>query len=424
MLRAYPQEISSETLLEEYLFDDFLKNGFQSKVIYPLKQYNNFFNSSKLIETNNSILIDSILSFSTYLQNRKHTYTYDDNGRITYSTSYYMSNYGWEPIRGFNYIFDDSGKLINIFHEYWSDNHWTIDVKDSFFYDGNGNNSLILIQYIKDNKLKNVFRITNEFDFKDRLILSITETWADSFWINKVKAMYEYHSQDLTNNFLIQEWQENNWVNYWLGNYYYNDNWELSSIVVKKWISGVWTNNIKTSFTYSNVESKAIELIQTWNSIAWINYQQFSYYYNKNNFFIRGICEYFETKWWVPGDGIIHISNPDGFSEHLSAKEVLAYYTNSLDSGQPHLSDYTLYQNYPNPFNPSTNIKFQIPNSSYVLLKVYDILGREIATLVNEPKSAGNHTAEWNATNFSSGVYIYKITAGEFSDVKKMLLLK
>lgn len=87
-------------------------------------------------------------------------------------------------------------------------------------------------------------------------------------------------------------------------------------------------------------------------------------------------------------------------------------------------SKFNLEQNYPNPFNPNTTIGYELRALSVVMLKVYDILGREVATLVNEPKSAGRHTAEWNAVNLPSGVYIYEINAGKFSDVKKMILLR
>jgi hypothetical protein len=86
--------------------------------------------------------------------------------------------------------------------------------------------------------------------------------------------------------------------------------------------------------------------------------------------------------------------------------------------------DYTLDQNYPNPFNPSTKISYSIKEEGLVTLKVYDILGKEIATLVNENKPAGNYEVEFNASLLPSGMYIYKIQSGQFSDAKKMILTK
>lgn len=87
-------------------------------------------------------------------------------------------------------------------------------------------------------------------------------------------------------------------------------------------------------------------------------------------------------------------------------------------------TDYKLYQNYPNPFNPTTSIKFSIPKSSYVELKIYDILGKEVATLISDPYQAGVYVFDFNASTLASGVYFYKLVAGDFKEIKKMILLK
>ena len=85
---------------------------------------------------------------------------------------------------------------------------------------------------------------------------------------------------------------------------------------------------------------------------------------------------------------------------------------------------FKLEQNYPNPFNPSTTIKYSIPKQSYVTIKIYDVPGREVQTLVNEQKPAGNYQVEFNAANLPSGVYFYRIQAGSFKQVRKMMLIK
>jgi hypothetical protein len=85
---------------------------------------------------------------------------------------------------------------------------------------------------------------------------------------------------------------------------------------------------------------------------------------------------------------------------------------------------FKLKQNFPNPFNPTTQINYELPITNYVDLKIHDILGRKVATLVREKKKAGSHHVEWDASGFASGVYYYRIEAGDFVDVKKMLLIK
>ena len=87
-------------------------------------------------------------------------------------------------------------------------------------------------------------------------------------------------------------------------------------------------------------------------------------------------------------------------------------------------SDIELFQNYPNPFNPSTIISYQLPENSFVNLVVYNALGQKVAELVNQHQSVGQYSVKFDASNLPSGVYIYKLQADEFSDVKKMLLTK
>jgi len=83
-----------------------------------------------------------------------------------------------------------------------------------------------------------------------------------------------------------------------------------------------------------------------------------------------------------------------------------------------------LHQNYPNPFNPSTTIEFSLPRSGHVRLKVFNILGQVVTTLVNEELNVGTYTTQWNASGVASGVYFYRMRAGDFVDTKKLLLLK
>jgi hypothetical protein len=99
-------------------------------------------------------------------------------------------------------------------------------------------------------------------------------------------------------------------------------------------------------------------------------------------------------------------------------------YSNAIEVDIDQPGEFYLAQNYPNPFNPITNLSFVIGHSSFVTLKVYDILGNEVATLVNEEKPAGRYTIEFDGYNLASGIYYYQIKAGSFTAVKKLILLK
>ncbi|MCS5651827.1 MAG: T9SS type A sorting domain-containing protein, partial [Candidatus Marinimicrobia bacterium] len=133
-----------------------------------------------------------------------------------------------------------------------------------------------------------------------------------------------------------------------------------------------------------------------------------------------------------------HISNRNnvwytGFG-HLYAYNFLqSTYPNmnlsSHDIKEPVAQQFTLFHNYPNPFNPTTIISYDLPERAQVTLDIYDILGKQIKTLVNQSQDAGNKIAMWDGTDdlgsqVSAGVYLYQIQAGEFSQTRKMLLLK
>jgi len=140
------------------------------------------------------------------------------------------------------------------------------------------------------------------------------------------------------------------------------------------------------------------------------------------HFYCRGVENIF-----VHGAGYMRIraeqvSNPSQFIE-------LDFRANTPQTiGITNISsvakEFSLSQNYPNPFNPNTKINFSIPKSDYVSLRVYDMLGREVSVLVNGQLTAGEYQADFNAKGLSSGMYYYSLRAGEYVDVKKMVLVK
>lgn len=97
-----------------------------------------------------------------------------------------------------------------------------------------------------------------------------------------------------------------------------------------------------------------------------------------------------------------------------------------VDQGTPgdQPADYALRQNYPNPFNPSTTITYSIPGAVFVSMKIFNLLGMEVATLVNGMQDGGNHRVAWNASGVTSGVYLYTLKAGEFTHTRSMVLLR
>lgn len=121
-----------------------------------------------------------------------------------------------------------------------------------------------------------------------------------------------------------------------------------------------------------------------------------------------------------------HVWIRDEFTEVSSRDTFQVIYRSGATAveSEPHAVSFRLQQNYPNPFNPSTTISFEIGRSTLVSLKVYDVLGEEVATLTNETKQPGRHEIQWDASSLPSGIYFYRLQAGGFSDIKKMALIR
>jgi hypothetical protein len=141
------------------------------------------------------------------------------------------------------------------------------------------------------------------------------------------------------------------------------------------------------------------------------------------------------TSWTAVNTGLtntsvyaIAVSGPNLFAgTHTTGvwRRPLSEMITSVERASAQLPEkFALYQNYPNPFNPSTTIEFSLPHSSYVALKVFSLLGEEVATLAGQDFTAGIYKVEWNPKGVASGVYLCRLVAGSFVETKKMLLLR
>jgi hypothetical protein len=137
---------------------------------------------------------------------------------------------------------------------------------------------------------------------------------------------------------------------------------------------------------------------------------------------------YYFQRWFGGGNNSYtgtSVSTPLNMTNPISQIAIYDTINTSISNiGTEIPEKYNLYQNYPNPFNPTTNIKFDIPSSSFASLKIYDINGREVAQLVNQNLQAGKYEYSFNAASLASGIYYFKLVSGEFSQIKKMILVK
>ena len=185
--------------------------------------------------------------------------------------------------------------------------------------------------------------------------------------------------------------------------------WNIRNIGYNIGICRLRFINSKTGWALS---SSGTTILKTTN--AGVNWQLQTN--NNSGITLRDLYILDENYLWAVGDsnstkGIVFRTTTGG-----------ALFVNQTGTETP--INYKLEQNYPNPFNPKTNIKFDIAKSEFVTLKVYNILGKEIETLVNDKLSSGSYEVKWDASQYPSGIYFYNLQAGNFSETKKMTLIK
>jgi hypothetical protein len=156
--------------------------------------------------------------------------------------------------------------------------------------------------------------------------------------------------------------------------------------------------------TYDCQESNCEELLKNTNTElgkAWLDSKQNNYVYVFN-----------------------HLTNAWKFAMNIMGANLKKQALENYSDGTGLPKEFKLEQNYPNPFNPSTRINYQLPEKKHVSLKIYDIRGTLVATLIDKEVDAGYHAIEWNASGFASGVYFYRLKSGSFVATKRLLLLK
>jgi photosystem II stability/assembly factor-like uncharacterized protein len=258
----------------------------------------------------------------------------------------------------------------------------------------------------------------NDYKNKGYIVREITDTTAIGDRIVSVNYFYRNSSNN------------KNQIEYWLykdGNLYIDYYEHNSSGFFPKYISSL-TNDSTSGDLFTQIDWQLIQetyFSTNYNCQEWIQWHhsmsgqdntveviapgigltKYIYYYGTSPFSIDSLY----IIGYIKGGVLIG----DSTSKILS-----------VDEFHQKPSSYILQQNYPNPFNPNTTISFDLPSKSFVSLKVFDLMGREVATIISEKMSAGTYSRQWNAVNMSSGIYFYRLQAGSYTQTKKLVLLK
>jgi len=192
--------------------------------------------------------------------------------------------------------------------------------------------------------------------------------------------------------------------------YYTNDGLNWTSILMSyfyNYLSEIWFVNSNTGWIGTTLSQKIFKTTDGGNTWGTQNINGTSSY-GGPIFFIDSVTGWVQTSW----NKLAHTTNGGGPITTV----------NNLTLNIP--DNFILYQNFPNPFNATTNINFFNNKKSFIIIKIYNITGKEIETLTNKEYKPGEYSLKWDANNYSSGVYFYRIEAGDFTNVKKMILIK
>jgi hypothetical protein len=400
------------------------------------------------------------------------SYTYTPEGLKTEEIDQFWIDGAWVNSYRYStsYFIND---IVSLYLEQsWSGTEWVNSYEDVSIYNNDLQLKIYAVQQWNGAAWDSLYKTTYDYDNSGNLEITIDQSWNGTGWDNQYKNTYQYNANNDVSERLEEQWFEGNWKNSILDVYNYNEQDQLELIASFWWPDTAWKESVEiyyaydsygyitdklTKFweseelglqnkyhqTYEYLPGTGIETVvtnQEWSlqSEEWINqYREVKSYDEENN-----IQNYLTEVWggtdWLPafqdnytydehGNLDIQLSqnwNGTEWINSFKATHVWLFVTSVEDDPASLPFAYSLKQNYPNPFNPSTKISYTVGKTSNVQLRIFDVLGNELETLINQEKPAGTYQLIWNAANFPSGVYFYQIKSDEFVQTKKMILLK
>ena len=362
--------------------------------------YNSNFNQVRLLEYN------WLNNNWTYYLNRLSEY--DLSNRINLSTYQSYLSQQWYNDSSFIYTYDDIQKIITCTIRLWN-NNWI-----------------------------NSRRYLYEYDANDQLIKETYQGWVNNSWMDSTLIEYTYAFTDNFDEIIQKRYSNNIWQNYYRSKYLYNNlmlNIETDDYF---WRNGAWRDTLKYISEYNNFENIVTQTSLAYSNGTWENSTRTEYTYDAQNNVLDAVIKIWLFNSWINtlklsfefdaygNMTLLLLQHWNFISGWANFYRTMAYYTEitSCYDDDISLKEFELFQNYPNPFNPTTKISYTIPEGGNVTLKVFDLLGSEVAELVNGETEAGNYEINFDASLLPSGVYIYKLQAGDFVETKKMILIK
>jgi hypothetical protein len=376
-----------------------------------------------------------------WVNTKRYLYTYDESGNILTNTYEDWIDGKWESTEKYTYTYsyDNSGYSRTGLYSKWIDGAWVISRRFTYVYNNAGNHVSELYEKYEDGAWINLSRYSYTCSNSGKELTELYEQWAENSWQTMYNLSYTYDNSDREISELYEYPIDSTQVTSMRLTFTYDNSGNLlTRFYDMKDNSSDWINYGRISYTYNGSGNCLSEIIENWADSAWVNAGKYTFTYDNNGNAVHGESFTWQNNSWVayPGTLELYYNNNTEYSFCFGSVvdvEYTAINLTGIDPGVLHTGSFNLAQNYPNPFNPVTVISYQIKASlnpsqggtlTHVTLKVFDVLGKEVAVLVNEEKTAGKYEVMFNAANLSSGMYFYQLNAGDFVQVKKMMLLR
>ena len=360
-------------------------------------------------DTNNNLTTETYLKWngSGWRNSYLYTYTYDANNNQTDFITQKWNGSAWELKSQITYAYDGNNNLTSRLYQIWIGNAWKNHWLETNTFDANNNLLSFLFQTWNGSAWKNEYIYTQTFDINNHLTINLQSFWLDNAWSDQEQYTFTYDTNNNLKGALFQYMFGNAWVNSDQTTFTYDENNNRESELYQIWDGGTWVNSGQTTFTYDANNNQISALYQIWNESAWVNSIQTNYTYDANNIKIsKSYKQFYHLGTEIEyGDSTFYY-----FGEVLGVKDMIG----SIEG----------ISVYPNPASDQLTITFTLEEPAGVNLEVMNQVGQVVSTILNESMSVGKHQVAWNVGGLPSGIYFYRLKAGNRSSGGKMLVAK
>ncbi|MBI5868883.1 MAG: T9SS type A sorting domain-containing protein [candidate division Zixibacteria bacterium] len=378
-------------------------------------------------------------SGTEWANDHRTTYTYAGGSRVSDQISQTWSGTQWDNTSRLTFTYDGSSRLSTMTSQTWVSSAWANQTQSTYTYDGSGNAIELLTQQWQTSAWVNFAKTTMTYS-GGRIATSTSQSWVSSAWVNASKTTFTYNVGGFLIETLMQNWQSSSWVN----SMRFTSTFDLAGYetqsVTQMWSGSDWTNTYKNDYSYDGDDNEILDVRSMWAGSLWMATDADTSKYTTGTLveevsygILTNMLHSTQYTYDASANLIEDItkSSPVGGDWTNESRDVYVYesYLDVTEMAASKIPDGFEVQNYPNPFNAGTVITYSLKKDAHVRVAICNVLGQTVATVVDADQTLGVHRVVWNGLDdrggqVASGIYLFRVQAGEASQVRKMVLLR